>query len=265
MPNQGTAKIEYSPYGLITYYNFMLAPRFALARHMTPVCHALMDQRIRKLLITIGPGAGKSLLLSCVYASFEIGHDPEMTVLNISAGEGLVQGFQRTVGEWIEYSDKWSTIFPDVRPDKARGWSSDRGLFVTGHPHGDPDASYFACGLTSKQLTGVHGRLILGDDLHDKENSASVEACLNVRSIYMSQIIGRADPRGCRFVFSGRRWHQEDIYGFLAQTGEWVHMNLPALRENSDELFWDVTIPKDLECCFTDGSMRDLEVIRVLH
>ena len=154
--------------------------------------------------------------------------------------------------ETVEHSPEWKAFFPHVRPDKAKGWSTERGMFVTGHPPGDPDASYLACGLTSKRLTGVHARLIIGDDIHDEENSGSADACARVQQIYYRQIIGRADPRGARFIFAGRRWHEEDIYGHLQKTGEWVVMNLPALREKSQNLYWDVTIPDGLECCFTE-------------
>ena len=67
--------------------------------------------------------------------------------------------------------------------------------------------------------------------------------------------MGRADPQGARFIFAGRRWHSEDIYGHLKSTGEWVVMELPAVRENAPDLYWDVFVPDDLVCCLNEGAL----------
>lgn len=193
-----------------------------------------------------------SALLSTVFPAYMLGQVPDTTIVGISAGEALMQGFMSAVMEWVEHAPGWKAAFPQVLPDKGRGWSTERGMFVSGHAAGDPDASYLAAGLSSKRLTGVHARIIIGDDLHDKENSSSAEACKSVRDTFYSQILGRADPRGARFIFAGRRWHDEDIYGHLKRTGEWVVMELPNIREKADYLYWDVTIPEGLECVFTE-------------
>lgn len=242
--------------GFAAFYNFMFEPQgFALAPHMYDPVRGLMDTRIPKLLIVLGPGSGKSLLCDVAFPAFEMGHDPTMTLLAVSAGEALMQGFQRAVGDWIENSKRYQAAFPGILPDFDKGWSTERGLFVRGHPDGNPDANYFACGLTSSALTGKHCRTMLGDDLHNKESAASADACQKVKDDYNRTLIGRADPRGCRFIFTGRRWHQEDVYGYLIDSGDWVVMHLPALRENgNNELYWEITIPSGLTCCFNDGT-----------
>jgi hypothetical protein len=249
-----TQKLPLSLLGFRMFYNMIHADRgFMLPRHLAHLALGLTDARIPKLLVIVGPGSGKSVLLSTAFPAFMLGQDPSLTICGISAGESLMQGFMSAVMEWVEHSIAWRYMFPEVVPDKGRGWSTERGMFVKGHSPGDPDASYIATGLTSKRLTGVHARLVIGDDLHDKENSATAAACQSVIDTYYSQIIGRADPRGARFVFAGRRWHEEDIYGHLKKTGEWVVMELPAVREKSlDKLYWDITVPDGLECCFTE-------------
>lgn len=248
--------------GFSIFYDLMYFDRgMSLPPHLQIVTLGLLDRRIRNLLLIIGPGSGKSQLLSTAYPAFEIGQDPTNTILGISAGEALMQGFQAGVMQWIEFAPTWKQLFPGVTPNKDRGWSVDRGLFVRGHPPGDPDANYFACGLASKALTGKHSRIQLGDDLHDKENSASQEACFKVRDIYYNTLLGRADPRGCRYVYAGRRWHEEDIYGHLERSGEWVVMTLPALREKSKFAYWDVTVPEGLTCIFNEK--KDSEAAEV--
>lgn len=242
--------------GLATFYNAMFESQgYELPPHLFAPCKALMDARIKNLLAIIGPGSGKSLLFSVVYPAFMIGQDPTMTCLGVSAGEALMQGFQKTIMEWVEFNEAWRHFFPNVKPDKVAGWSSERGMFVTGHSHGNPDANYWAGGLTSSALTGKHARIQIGDDLHNKESASSAEACMKVHGDYYRTLIGRADPRGCKFVYVGRRWHQEDVYGHLIKTGDWVVMVLPAERTGPrNELYWDVKIPDGLVCCFNDGT-----------
>ncbi len=242
------------------FYNLMMKPRnFQLPSHLVPVCHALEDERIQKLAIIIGPGSGKSTLLSEIYPAWKLGQDPTHTIINVSAGEKLAQGFQNGVAEIIERSATYQHLFPDTKPDKGMGWSTDRGIFVTGRPPGDPDASYFGCGLGSKSLPGKHCRTMINDDLHDDENSSTEESCAKVRRLFYNTIQGRADPRGCRFIMAGRRWNEHDIYGHMQKNHDWVVMVLPAERAGQTRLYWDVYVPEGLECYFTENFLPEAD------
>lgn len=184
-----------------------------------------------------------------------IGRDPNMTVLGISGGEALMQGFQKATMGIVENSPHWRRVFPAVRPDKGTGWSTEGGMYVMGRRPGIPDASYLACGIDSKYLTGKHGRCIVIDDLHNEENSATADQCEKVVVKYAKTILGRADPMGARFIMAGRRWHTDDIYGVL-KGSDWVVLELPAEREGSTRLFYDVYVPDGLACVFNDKMVR---------
>ena len=240
---------------LSTFYNLIFASfGWTLPEHLMPVCHALADQRIQKLQIILGPGSGKSQLLSIAYPAWRLGLDPTQTVLGISGAENLIQGFMAATMDIIDNSPAYRAIFPEVTPDKEAGWSTQRGMFVKGRRPGIPDASYWGAGLTSKALAGKHARTIIIDDVHTAENSATIEQCLKVREIYYNTILGRADPMGARFILAGRRWHEEDLYGFLQQSEDWVVMVLPAIRDGQKNLYYDVHIPDGLTCCFNEGA-----------
>lgn len=251
------AAAEPSARGLISFYNAIYRDRsIQLPPHLVPVAIGLADIRIPKMMLIVGPGSGKSMLLSQAFPAWMLGIDPTMTIVGVSAGEALVHGFIHSVMATIEWSAAYHAIFPKVRPDKVQGWSTERGIFVNGHRAGDPDASYWGGGLNSAALTGKHARMLIFDDLHDKENSTNIDQCVKVRETYYNTLMGRADPQGCRFVLAGRRWHEEDIYGHLRQSGEWVVLELPAERANSRELYYDVTVPDGLECCYTEMARR---------
>lgn len=248
---------RWTPQSLALFYEWVFrGSGFKLPPHMWPVCLALCDSRIKKLMLIIGPGSTKSQLTSVAWPAFLLGHDPAMTIIGISAGEALMQGFQQAVMDIVEYSDAWKAIFPNVKPDKIAGWSTSRGMFVSGRSTGVPDASYWCGGLTSRTLPGKHGKCLIIDDIHNDDNSQGEEAIENVIRRYYNTIVGRADPMSSRFILSGRRWHTDDIYGKLGQSEEWVVMTLPAERENKRALYFDILVPDDLECVFTDKKVH---------
>lgn len=238
---------------LSTYYNAVFGSRgFSLAPHHYPMIAGIEDDRIPFLAVIGPPGLGKSTLWSIAAPTWFIGEDPTMTVLGVSAGEKLVGTFLNAAMEIVQQSPHFYELYPDVRPDTNAGWSTERGMFVTGRPIGDQDASYFAAGLKSKALTGVHARRILIDDIHDEGNSATPELRQGVKDSYYKTLLGRADPRGCRFIAAGRRWSTDDIYGEWIKSGEWVVLHLPAVRANEKRLWIDVYVPRGLTCVYTE-------------
>lgn len=254
---------KWSPESLAAFYELIFSSHgWKFLNFLYPACLGFCDTRINKLMFILGPGVGKSQFLSVCIPAWMIGHDPNMTIVAISGGEALMQGFQQAVAELIEFSPAWNDCFPNIRPDKNRGWSTTGGIFVNGRRPGIPDASYLACGVDSKYLTGKHGKLIIIDDLHNKDNSSTAEQCEKVVESYANTILGRAELTGARFLMAGRRWHEDDIYGKLKGTPGWVVIEIPHEREGAYELYADVFVPDDpktgkpLECVFTDGMYR---------
>lgn len=255
---------EWTPESLIAFYNWIYIDDMEITfpTHLVPVAYALCDIRINRLMLLIGPGSGKSNLISKIYPAWLLGHNPKKQVLVVSAAEDLPLGFVAGVKSYIESSEAFKLSFPDVLPDKSRGWSADSGLFVTGSMVGSSDASYSAYGIESSVLTGKHGNVVILDDVHNLDNTSTIERANKVMDIYVTQIVGRADARGGRFILTGRRWKTYDMYGRLKDNGDWTVMTLPAEREGSKHLYYDITLPswtninkktKKFDCVFTDG------------
>ena len=239
--------------GLAAWYSTIYAPRgFGLAPHHYPIIQGLEDKRIYNLLVLGPPGFGKSSLLSSVYPAWELGHDPTLTILSVSAGERLPQGFMQATAQIIQHDKKWAELFPEVRPSTELGWSRQNGLFVTGHHPSDPDASFVSIGLSSMALTGLHARLHIYDDLHDRNNSSTPQGCATVVSTYYDTLMGRADPRGCRRIAAGRWWSENDLYQEWIKSGDWVVLQLPASRPGQTRLWFDVYVPRGMECTYTE-------------
>lgn len=244
----------WTPSSFIAYYEWLYADfKWTYPRHLVPVAMALCDSRIRKIMLIVGPGSGKSQALSIVYPSWLLGHDPTQTIIGVSGAENLAQGFMSAVMEIVAYNRVFHMTFPNVRPDKEAGWSNDKGAFVTGRRQGIPDSNFWSGGLTSKVLVGKHARTLILDDLHSDDNSRTPQQCEEVVRKYYNTILGRADPTGARFIMAGRRWHENDIYGQLQASEDWVVLRLPAERPGSQRLYHDVYVPDNLDCVFTDG------------
>ncbi|MHB1953558.1 MAG: hypothetical protein ACYCOU_07375, partial [Sulfobacillus sp.] len=246
---------------LMQFYNAVFKDRgFQFPPHLFPAAKALCDTRIRNLMITVGPGSGKSNLTTVIYPAFALGRDPSLTVLEASGGEALVKDFMKSSMGIIEHSPAFKELFPDVKPDKDSTWSVENGAVVTGHHTGDPDASLYAAGLYSSSIVGKHAKLLIYDDLHNEENSSTIAQCDKVVKTYYSTLLGRADPGGARFVITGRRWNENDLYGNLQKSGDWVVLRLPFERENSDWLFYDVYVPEGQVNVFTEEAEENPEM-----
>jgi hypothetical protein len=245
----------WTPKSLAIFYETIYQEQgFKFLEFLWPVAMGFCDWRINKLMFIVGPGCGKSQMLSVTIPAWMVGHDPNMTILGISGGEALMQGFQAAVMELIQDAPIWREIFPEINPDYRRGWSLMSGMYVTGRKHGNPDASYLAAGISSKFLTGKHAKLLVIDDIHNEENSATAESCDKVVQSYAKTIVGRADPMGARFLMAGRRWHLDDIYGQLQTSpgADWVVITIPHERKGQKRLYADIHVPDGLECVFTD-------------
>ena len=81
------AILPYSAEGFVQYYNLICYNErgFTMPPHMIPAARMLTDRRITKGMLIVGPGSGKSVTISEIFPSFELGHDPTMTILGISA------------------------------------------------------------------------------------------------------------------------------------------------------------------------------------
>jgi hypothetical protein len=269
MTNAEMAKIvrEWTPKSLALFYEWVNAGSgMTFPNHLWPVACALCDKRITNLMLTVGPGSSKSTFLSIIYPVWLLGHDPAHTIMTVAGAENLAAGFVNGAMQFVKDSEAFRVSFPNVKPDKELGWSPSNGMYITGHRVGDPDPSYSAYGLTSKALTGKHARTLIFDDLHTEQNSDTSEACAKVVSTYTSQLVGRQDPRGARFILAGRRWNVDDLYGKLGKSEQWVVMTLPAERPNSKRLWYDILVPDKLDCVFTDGLIEtfDGDIVQVV-
>lgn len=261
-----TLPVAHDARHLELYYNIIYQDRnIFLPDHLRPMCMALTDDAIRKVMLIISPGAGKSSLVEQIYASWELGLDPNNTILSISAGADLPIEFLKSTIDIIENNNNYHTIFPHIAPDPANGWSAQSGIFVKRTIPGDPSPSYAALGWMSTLITGKHAKILLMDDIHDRMNTMTPELLDKVYNFYYDTFIGRQVPTGSKMVITGRRWTENDLYGRLLKEGDWLVMTLASIRDDA-ELYYDVRIPAGLACVFNDYQKSEkVEDIKVVY
>ena len=146
-------------------------------------------------------GSWKSAVISVALQSFRIGKEPEKSFLTVSSNDDSAEDVTSAIARIIEFHDAWKAVFPNIVPDKDRGWGK------MGHNVMDDSMSYAAwekknvyrkddsflgLGYNSRRLIGKHptGGLFI-DDIHDENNSISDRERQRVVNIVSDTLVQR--------------------------------------------------------------------------
>lgn len=191
-----------------------------VARHL----HAIESGEITRLIITMPPRHGKSMLASELFPAWFMGRNPADNVIFTTYGQNLADRFGRKVRNTIDSAD-FRKIFPEcVLSDDSK---SKRQFATTA------GGEYSATGRGGP-ITGKGGRLIISDDLiKDDSEAASKIVQQSTIDWLESTLITRFEP-DARWVIQATRWNENDPIGWaldkLSHDG-WVVLDFPALIE----------------------------------
>ena len=236
-------------YRLVSYCAYQW-PQYRLSRHHLLIAkHLEMVERgeITRLMITMPPRHGKSMLASEFFPAWYLGRNPDHYVVAATYAQELADDFGRKVRNQIA-APAFSAIFPGVVL-KSDSTSSRRfhvtqplDSFSTGQ-----SGAYFAVGVGGP-LTGRGAHLLLIDDpVKNREEAESEIIRKKTKDWYTSTAYTRLMPGG-RVVIIQTRWHEDDLSGWLQaehQDEGWVVLNLPAIDDNGNALWpeqYDVPI-----------------------
>lgn len=164
-------------------------------------------------------GSTKTTAVTIGYVAWQIGLHPERTNSIIMVSDAKAELSGKAIAGIVEYSEGWKRIFPQVVPDKDRGWST-LGWSVkrTDVEYGEwrkmtadvKDPTLFAAGWSSSLIIGSHpnGVLVI-DDILDENNTSSVREMEAVRQIIKSTINPTA-MKGCFRALVYTPWRDND-------------------------------------------------------
>lgn len=202
-----------------------LIPDFQTPRHIEHLADLLEsiergDQR--RLLVTLFPGSGKSMLLQA-FAAWYLGRNPRRKIIAASAGAELAERNSRASRAFFNEPD-WPFGVELSRATTAQNrWETTEG------------GGLFAVGVGGG-ITGWRGSLLLLDDLQN--DSLSDTERDGLWKWFREILMPRLEPFGA-VVLVQQRWGEDDIPGRIMDSPEapdWHVVRLPAIAEPNDPL-----------------------------
>lgn len=204
-------------------------PSFEAAPHTKLIIdhlERLLSGETKKLAIITPPRHGKSTLGNVMLPAFALGRDPRETIITISYGSDLAEGFGRRVRNILS-DPAFQELFPACKlsPDSQAAYRFE----VMG-------GGEFSAVGRGGPITGRGASLLILDDLLKDQGEANSETiCRSIIEWLESVCFTRLTPGG-RVLAIATRWSEKDPMGWLAAQAGWTVLHLPALAEPSDPL-----------------------------
>jgi predicted phage terminase large subunit-like protein len=232
---------DYSFSRLIAYAAYQW-PGYKAAKHHRLIARhleAVERGEITRLMISMPPRHGKSMLASEFFPAWYLGRNPSHYVIAATYAQDLADDFGRKVRDQIADAS-FQAIFPGCRL-KGDSKSSKR-FHVTQQSDDllttDLDGAYFAAGIGGP-LTGRGAHLLLIDDpVKNREEAESATIRQRNKDWYTSTAYTRLMP-DAKVVIIQTRWHDDDLAGWqLREHGDenWVVLSLPAIAETDGDI-----------------------------
>lgn len=208
-----------------------------IARHL----EAVERGEIRRLMITMPPRHGKSMLASEFFPSWYLGRNPDHYIVTATYGQDLADDFGRKVKRQIEDAS-FQAIFPGVclaGDSRASSRFNVEGS-IGGFEHATTQRGAFYAVGVGGPLTGRGAHLLLIDDpVKNREDAESEVIRKKTKDWYTSTAYTRLMPGG-RIVIIQTRWHEDDLAGWLLEEHKhenWTVLDLPAISDDGKALW----------------------------
>lgn len=203
-----------------------------IAKKLEETLERIKEKKKTRLIITIPPRHGKTLLASTYFSSWALGNIPNLQVILSTYGAELSEKNGLATRDTIN-SDAYKAVFSgiELRQDqKAKAkWMTNKG------------GAFTAVGVGGA-VTGIGGDLIIIDDPHkDRAEAESALMRERVWEYYQSTLYSRLEGHGAIIVIM-QRWHTDDLVGRILEESarlkeagepydEWEVINFPAIAE----------------------------------
>ncbi len=200
-------------------------------------CQALIEGKIRNLMIFVPPQHGKSEILSRNFPAWAFGYDPDLKIVGCSYSSDLANQFSRSIQRIMD-SPEYLHIFPETRLNSSnlrtvtRGYLRNVDMFEIVNHKG----FYKAQGVCGS-LTGTAVDIaIIDDPVKDAIEAYSPTYRERVWEWYTSVLLTRLHNNS-KQLFIMTRWHEDDLAGRILsrEADKWEVVSIPAIRETLDD------------------------------
>lgn len=193
---------------------------------------ALEDDALGDTVIIAPPGSAKTNTAMAAVA-WSLGRNPRQHIGYFSNTDAQAHDRSVAIRDIVAQSVTYQAIFPDVRPDRSKGWS-EKAWFLWRDDRGDKDPSLLAVGAGTAIQGARLDRVVL-DDVANRENMATAHQRKKVIDWIEQDVLTRRTP-GARTVMICTRWAEEDPAAWAIRQG-WTVVFLDALDEEG-ETYW---------------------------
>lgn len=209
-------------------------PGFDAPIHIRKIAEALEEIETganRRLIITVPPRHGKSLVASQIFPAWYAGKHPRDKILLASNTHMLAADFGRNCRN-IMQAQEYQMIFPDVQVSED---SRAKNTFKT-----NKGGELFFLGVGGTIVgRGCHVALV-DDPIKDAEQADSEVYVKKLHDWYREVLYTRQMPGG-KIIIIMQRWRSNDLIGWLTDPKEqeliedWKMVDLPAVATEDTE------------------------------
>ncbi len=165
-----------------------------------------------RLMITMPPRHGKSLLASQYFPAWHLGNHPEHEFINTSYAQSLQMDFSRKIQELIKSAD-YHLLFGNLDITKKNEAIERWSLFDL-DKNARTGGGVLAAGVGGP-ITGRGAHIALIDDpVKNREEAESQTVREAAKAWYSSTLYTRLAPGGGVLIIQ-TRWHDDDLTGWL--------------------------------------------------
>ena len=196
--------------------------------HIEAIAYQLgrcLDRQCRRLIVTQPPRSLKSICASVAFVAWALGRNPKLRFICVSYSDALAAALARQFRQVVN-SGWYRALFPGTRLSKDTGTecvtTAGGGRLAT------------SIGGT---LTGRGADMIIVDDPLKAEDASSKTVRDDVNEWYTTALVSRLNDKARDVtIVLMQRLHEDDLAGHLLQSGDWHHLNLPAIAEEDQSI-----------------------------
>lgn len=245
---------EDSPEGYFSFYTIMTGAE--PPDHVKKWIRGLYadKENDRGSLVFAFRGSWKTTSVSMLFVAYRMGLEPWKSNLILQNNDATAGTTTLAIAEIIDKDPRFRKVFPNVRPDKLKGWGA-QGYWIrdTSFSDGDwaaltnvaRDPSLLGLGVASGSVIGKHPTgILLMDDIHDEKNTVSDLERSKIIKIVTDTVLPMAvvdatkeegEQLSTWTITVGTPWHAQDAYHYLKETGEFGFHNSPLMWPVDEE------------------------------
>lgn len=217
------------PFARLMYPGFIAPPYM---RKIAEKLEAVERGDIRRLILTVPPRHGKSLLTSQIFPAWFLGKNPRAKIMLSSHTQMLASDFGRNCRNFMMLPN-YRLVFPEITVSDD---SSAKNAFST-----NKGGEAFFMGVGGALLGRGADLALIDDPVKDAEQADSETYIKKLRDWYRETLYTR-QMTGGRIIIIMQRWRANDLIGWLLDKSEqevvedWDIVNFPAIAETDDAL-----------------------------